>query len=91
MNFEGMTVEEITEYFGDKYSNHEVITLEELDKAVNATSLVDPVANPDATTIFYSGEKVNALAKSDTPSIRIIDRTDRANVCVNKIIDISNI
>ena len=62
-----------------------------LDNIVNATSLVDPVANPDATTIFYSGEKVDALAKSDNSKIRIIDRTDRANVSVNKIIDISNI
>ena len=94
MNFEGMTVEEIIEYFSNKYNNHEAITLSELDTAVSSTSVVDPVANPKALTILYSGgeDKVaSALAQSDNSDIRIIDRTDRANEIVLKIFDNANV
>ena len=38
MNFDEMTVEEIIEYFSDKKRSGDIITLSELDTAVNATS-----------------------------------------------------
>ena len=94
MNFDEMTVEEIIEYFSDKKRSGDIITLSELDTAVNATSVVDPVANPKALTILYSGgeDKVaSALAQSDNSDIRIIDRTDRANEIALKMFANANV
>ncbi len=80
MNFNEMTVEEIIEYFCNKFNNNEPFSLQELREAVCSCSITDPVANADAITIFYSGgeDKIaEALGKSGNENIRIINRTDR--------------
>lgn len=80
MNFENMSIEEIIDYFSDKWLNDEKITLQELREASNVCNLTDPVAGEGAITIFYSGGEdaiANALANSDNSSIRVIRRTDR--------------
>lgn len=80
MNFNEMTVEEIIEYFCNKFNNDEKFSLQELREAVCSCSITDPVAGADALTIFYSGgeDKIaDALGKSQNENIRIINRTDR--------------
>ncbi len=76
MNFNEMTVEEIIEYFCNKFNNNEPFSLQELREAVCSCSITDPVANADAITIFYSGgeDKIaEALGKSGNENIRIIN------------------
>ena len=55
MNFSNMSVDEIIAYLFTEAENGRVFSIDELDKAVEACSIIDRTANSNAITIFYSG------------------------------------
>lgn len=78
MDFNGMTNEEVFKALG-KLESSGGLTLDVIDQAIASRSVVDPIANKDALTIFYSGEPgdlINKISEGKDPNIRIIRRTD---------------
>ena len=76
MEFEKMSVDEIIEYLF-KEQNH--ISTTDLSNALDACSIVDTCAGPNALTIFYSGGEdqiINTIADTANPNVRLIRRTD---------------
>lgn len=71
-----MTVDERIDYLFKEKNN---ISSKDIINALDACSAVDPVAAPDALTIFYSGgedEIINAIAGTDNSKVRLIRRTE---------------
>lgn len=79
MDFSQMTVDDIINYLYTEADNQHVITIDDLDKAVESCSVVDRFANENAITIFYSGGEdniINEIADTGNPDVRLIRRTD---------------
>jgi len=81
----GKTNTELINEFLDKKDNGEVITISDINEAISTRSIIDPIASPDAVTIFYSGEPeslINTISE-DGSMIRMIRRTEAFDFVAN--------
>ena len=102
MDFQQMTVEQMIEWMVTSYNQGKEIKLDDIKKAVAATSVKDPIAKEGALTIFYSGgedEIANLLSATDNENIRLIRRTEafqllsfndvESNITFDKVLEYS--
>lgn len=90
MDFSKMTVDEIIDYLYTEALKGHVFSTDQLDKAVDACSLVDRSANADAITIFYGGGEdaiINEIAATGNSNVRLIRRTDAFKLLASKSSD----